>query len=244
MIPGLGGAVGGLGGLAGGLGGLAGSLMTNSALGKAQRQGNAMFGEGRDYLDTTNKTQREDFMPFMQAGQQAIGQYQNLLGAGSGAVNPTQTGAFNFDAFKDPSAQYRMDQSNAAINASALAKGNVGGGLGKALMANSQNMASEEFNNAFNRFLSKGNQDFGQQQQLWNNANQNWQTQLGGFQNLMGQGLNAAGTTGGFATNLANAYNTNLMNNAGFNYNAAGDRAGALAGGLDSAVSGITGLFG
>lgn len=237
MIPGLGGAVGGLGGFAGG-------LMTNSMLKGAQREGNAMYKQGRSYLDETNKTQRADFEPYMEAGNQAIGQYQNLLSGGSGAKNPTQTGAFDFDVFKSPAAQFRMDQANAGINASALAKGNVGGGLAKAIAANSQNMASEEYNNAFNQFLQKGNQDFNQQQQLWNNDTQNWQTKLGGFQNLMGQGLNAASTTGGFATNLANAFNTNLMNQAGFNYGATGDRAGALAGGLNSAISGITGLFG
>jgi len=232
----------GYGSVVAGAGGLVGGLLANSMMGDAAAAANKQYSQGRNYLTDSNNQQRADFQPYMQAGTNALGQYQNTLAAGSGAVNPTQSQDFNFDTFKSPAAQYRIDQANAGINASALAKGNVGGGLAKALASNSQNMASEEYANAFNQYLQKNQQDFGQQQQLWNNANQNWQTQLGGYQNLMGQGLNATSTTGSLANNYANAYNNNLMNQAQMNYGAAADRAGALTGGLNAFTSGISTL--
>lgn len=232
----------GYGGAVAGLGGAVGGLVANSMLRDANKQSNKLFSQGRDYLTGANTQQRSDFQPYMQAGNEAIGQYQNALATGSGATSPTQSADFNFDVFRSPAAQYRIDQANAGINASALAKGSVGGGLAKALAANSQNMASEEYANAFNQYLQKNQQDFGQQQQLWNNANQNWQTQLGGYQNLMNTGLNATSTTGNLASNYANAYNNNLMNNASMNYGAASDRAGALTGGLNAFTSGISAL--
>ena len=234
----------GYGSVVAGAGNLVGGLAQSAAMEQGRQQGNKMFGQGRNYLTDSNNQQRADFQPYMQAGTNALGQYQNTLAAGSGAVNPTQSQDFNFDTFKSPAAQYRIDQANAGINASALAKGNVGGGLAKALASNSQNMASEEYANAFNQYLQKNQQDFGQQQQLWNNANQNWQTQLGGYQNLMGQGLNATSTTGSLANNYANAYNNNLMNQASFNYNGLAERGAALGGGLNAFTSGVSSLLG
>lgn len=234
----------GYGSVVAGAGNLVGGLVQSAAMEQGRQQGNKMFGQGRNYLTDSNNQQRADFQPYMQAGTNALGQYQNTLAAGSGAVNPTQSQDFNFDTFKSPAAQYRIDQANAGINASALAKGNVGGGLAKALASNSQNMASEEYSNAYNRYLQQNQQDFGQQQQLWNNANQNWQTQLGGYQSLMGQGLNATSTTGSLANNYANAYNNNLMNQASFNYNGLAERGAALGGGLNAFTSGVSSLLG
>lgn len=61
--------------------------------------------------------------------------------------------AADFDINKDPGAQYRMEEANKAIERSAAARGGVqSGGTLKALQTNSEDLASQEFQNAYNRF--------------------------------------------------------------------------------------------
>ena len=234
----------GIPGAAAGLGGLAGGLVGSGMIGDATKAANKLYKQGRGYITDNNNQQRQDFQPFMQAGQDAVGNVQSTLSAGSGAANPTLSQAFNFDAWQNPATQYRIDQANAGINASALAKGGVGGGLAKSLAANSQNMASEEYANTYDRYLKQNQQDFGQQQQLFTNDQNQWQQQLAGWQNLANMGLDATGTTGNIGLGYTNAYNTNLNNQAQLGYQSATDRAAAIGGGLKSAFSGLSSLYG
>lgn len=220
------------------LGGLAAGNILSGGLSKA----NSISGQGVDYLKGLNTQQRSDFQPYMQAGQQGLEQYQNLLSQGNQATMPTQSGSFSYDSWKDPSTQYSIDQSNAAINASALASGSVGGGLGRALTNNAQSMAQKAYQSAFDRYLAQNKQDFGQQQQIYQNQTDNYQTQLGGYQNLMGQGLSAAGTTGNLSANFGSGVNQNYLSQAANVMQNARDRADAFSGGLSGAVSGISSL--
>lgn len=235
--------LGGSGGLIGGVGGLIGGMTASNMLGRGMRQAEGSFGEGVDYLKQGNVQQRADFQPYMGAGQRGIAATENLLGQGVGQAQPKLAAPFQFDVFKDPSAQYRMDQANAAINASALAKGSVGGGLANALQANSQNMAQQAHQQAFANYLSQNQQDFGQQQQIYNNAADVWRQRLAGAQNLMGTGLQAAGQTGQLGLGYGQGVNQNLMNQAQMQYENAQNRAGAVSGALDSAFSGLSSLF-
>lgn len=220
-----------------------GGLAASNIMGGGLREANRLSGQGVDYLKGLNTQQRADFQPYMQAGQQGLGQYQNLLGQGNQAAMPAASKPFEFDMWKDPSAQYGIDQSNAAINASALASGSVGGGLARAITGNTQSLAQKAYQNAFDRYIKQNEQDFGQGQQLYQNQTQNYLTQLGGYQNLMGQGLNAAGTTGGLSSSFGSGVNQNYMNMAANTMQNARDRADAFSGGLSGAVSGISSLF-
>ena len=231
-------------GALGGAAGLAGGLITAGMLGDAYGDSKNMFNQGANYVTDMNNQQRSDYSPYMQAGTQALSATQNLLNQGSGAVDPTKSQAFSYNAWSDPSTQYRIDQANAGINASALAKGSVGGGLAKALAANSQNMASAEYSNAYDRYLKQNTQDFNQQQQLWNNATQTYQNQLAGQQNLLNSGLSATNATTTAAGNYANMYNQNRMGLGELGMQTAQNQAGAVAGGLKSGMSGITSLMG
>lgn len=229
--------------IASGVGSLAGGLITSGMLDDGKREANRIAGQGVDYLKNLNAQQRQDFRPFMEAGKGAIGSFQNLLAGGNPATMPQASGAFDFDTFKDPSAQFGIDQSNAAINASAIASGSVGGGLGRALNANSQNMAQKAYQNAFDRYLAQNQQDFGQGQQIFQNQTGNYQTQLGGYQNLMGTGLQAAGTTGGISAGIGSGVNQNYMQQGQTAAEMARQRADAIAGGISGATSGISSLF-
>ncbi|HKE24942.1 MAG TPA: hypothetical protein VKB88_21415 [Bryobacteraceae bacterium] len=110
--------------------------------------------------------------PYMQTGQQATSQLANLMGQGFGMQQMQNL---------DPGYQFRIDMANKALQASAAARGGaLGGGTASALQSQSQNLASAEMQNAFNRWIT-------QQQQL---------------ESVAGQGLQAGGQAG---TNLMNA---------------------------------------
>lgn len=229
--------------IASGVGSLAGGMIASDMLDDGRRQANRIAGQGVDYLKNLNAQQRQDFRPYMEAGKDAVGSFQNLLAGGNPATMPQASGAFNFNTFQDPSAQYGIDQSNAAINASAIASGAVGGGLGRAIAGNTQNLAQKAYQNAFDRYLKQNEQDFGQGQQIFQNQTGNYQTQLGGYSNLMGTGLEAAGTTGGISANLGSGVNQNFMQQGQTAAEIARQRADAMAGGISGFSSGISSLF-
>jgi len=131
-------------------------------------------------------TQQGYFNPYLNAGKDALTQ---LSGAG---------GQFNFEA--DPSYQFRLSEGMKALTNAAAARGmNRSGATIKALGGYNQNMASQEYGNAFNRF----------------NTNRNALFQLAG----MGQG--AAGSLSGYAGHYKDQVAANRMgygNAAASNY--------------------------
>ena len=194
------------------IGNIAGGVITDSMLSSGMDQAGRKYQQGIDYLKQGNEQQRGDFQPYMQAGQRGLGSLEGALQQGSGAQGPQQSGAFSFDRWQDPSAQWSMDQSNKAIQASAIAKGAAGGGLGKALQANAANLAGQQYQNAFQRYLSQNQQDFGQQQQQFQNAQDTWKTRLGGYQGMAQQGQQAAGTTGQLGLGYGQGVNSGYQN--------------------------------
>jgi hypothetical protein len=88
--------------------------------------------------------------------------------------------AFTFDANEDPGAKYRQQQSQAAIENSAAARGNLltGSTLAR-LQENASGLASQEYGNAYNRALqtygTNLNKDYG-------TFDRNWGSRLGAGQ--------------------------------------------------------------
>lgn len=131
------------------------------------------------------------------------------------------------DMAQDPGVQYRMDQAQKAIQASAAARGGLlGGGTLRAINRESQNMASQEYGNAYNR------------------ASQDYARTYGGIQDkanrLMGlgqQGQVAANQLGGFGANMANQ-------TADLRLRGAGAMAGGINQAADFSGQGLVGLMG
>jgi len=110
------------------------------------------------------------------------------------------TSRFNMSNFEeDPGYQYRQDEANKALERSLSAQGVTlgGGGFGginpqvaQALQAQNQNMASQEYGNAYNRY---------------NNEQLNQYNMLSGAANFGTTGLGSiTGSTSGYATNAGN----------------------------------------
>lgn len=117
--------------------------------------------------------------PYQQAGTQALGQYQTAL---AGMSDPTQfIGNIMKSYSTSPEAQQQIQQSTQAANSAASASGMLGSGAEqKALQQNAQQLTAAD-----------------QQQYLQNIMGAQGQY-MGGLQELLGGGQQAATTAGGF----------------------------------------------
>lgn len=102
--------------------------------------------------------QRDDQQPWRQAGERALGD----LG------NADFKRDFTMDDFQaDPGYQFRMSEGMKALERSAAAKGGLNsGGTLKALTRYGQDVASNEYTNAYNRFNADRDRRFGRLSQL------------------------------------------------------------------------------
>lgn len=147
--------------------------------------------------------------PYMQAGAGATNQLAALFGQG-GAYTQQPTMA---ELQMDPGYAFRFQQGEQAMRNAARSGGLAGsGGALKAATRYGQEAGSQEYTNAYNRFM----------------ANRAAATQ--GLQNLAGTGAGAAGT----ATGLAGQIGSNLMGQrfgAGANLASTASNAGATTAG-------------
>lgn len=175
--------------------------------------------------------------PYAQTGAQATTNLQTMM------ANPLT--AQNLSTY-DPGYQFRIDQANKALQSSAAARGGaLEGGTMSALQAQSQNLASSEYQNAFNRQMA-------QQQQLLNTANMGMgaaNTQgsnlTGAAQFLANQGMTGAQNIGNWMIQPAQYAGTSLMTgaqNMAQNAMSAGQSVANLMSGAGNAqASGIMG---
>jgi hypothetical protein len=103
---------------------------------------------------------RADNLPFMNRGNQAGDTLQTLLGIGGNTTNNPEYGSLtrnftNADFTADPGYQFRLDQGMRGVNASLAAKGGLlSGAAVKAAADYNQGFASNEFGQAYNRFVN------------------------------------------------------------------------------------------
>jgi len=159
--------------------------------------------------------QRQDQMPFMQAGQTALN-----------ALIPMATNyqKFGMDQFQqDPGYGFRLAEGQKALDRQAAARGGlISGSALKAAQRYGQEMGSQEYTNAFNRYQTERN------------------AQLNPLQSLAGVGQTSTNTLGQAGQNYASNVGNALMNQGANVGNAR--MAGANAYG--SALSGIGSAYG
>ncbi len=204
---------GGTAALAGGAG-LVGAHMQSQAAGEAADKQLQASREATALQEKMYNQSRTDNEPWRQAGMGALSQ----LG------DQDFQRDFTADDFqKDPGYDFRMQEGQKALERSAAARGGLqSGGMMKALSRYGQGFASNEYNNAYNRFNSDRDRRFNRLSSLagigQTATNQNaaaghgYANQVG--QNTMGA-ANAAGAAGvgsatawsNGATGVANAAN-------------------------------------
>jgi len=158
--------------------------------------------------------------PFRTAGTTAVNQLSSLYGPGGEMYNQQFTPTaftpeqFSYDQYTDPGTAFRFKEGMKAMNATAAARGGlISGNALRAGQAFGQELGSQEYQNAFNRYLSNNQNRFAASQA--NNANRfgayqaNFANRLDPLKFLSGQGQAAAAgqaaNIGAGATNIGNA---------------------------------------
>jgi len=162
------------------------SAIASSKAAKAQKQA----------ADTSAAVQREMFErqvalqePFRQAGMTAQNQILQLLGIGGDQAAPgygSLAKSFGTDQFQqDPGYAFRQAEGMKALERSAAARGGLlSGSTMKGIQRFGQDLASQEYQNAFNRYQVER------------------AARLNPLQSLMGAGQSSANTLTGAAGNL------------------------------------------
>jgi len=159
--------------------------------------------------------------PFRQAGMKGQNRLMDVLGlsGNTGAQGyGSATKDFSMSDFQaDPGYAFRLSEGTKALERSAAARGGLlSGGTGKALTRFGQDLGSQEYTNAFNRYQT-------------NRANL-----LQPLQSLAGQGQSTANTIGNYGQTMTGDINASLGN---YGTNA----SNALIGGANARASGYVG---
>ena len=197
----------------------------------ASSAANAANAESRYALDKQIELQE----PFRQAGITGQNRLMELLGLG-GNAGAEGYGKYSrdfgmSDFVTDPGYQFRRDQGTKALERSAAARGGlISGNTGGALQKFGQDLGSQEYTNAFNRYQV------------------NRTNQLAPLQSLFGAGQSSANTLGGNygtygATTGANTGNA-MLSGARSRTSSYGDVAGMFGKYLGNKSGGGGGLGG
>jgi hypothetical protein len=96
--------------------------------------------------------QAEMSLPYRTAGEKAVNQLSEMTQPGGRATQDFSYGPFNYSA--DPGYAFRLKEGMNAMNATAAARGGlISGNALKAGQMYGQEMGSQEYGNAFNRYL-------------------------------------------------------------------------------------------
>lgn len=121
-------------------------LGSNAASSAASTQSAAARDAAQLQNDQFQQT-RQDQLPFLQAGQRALGKLE-------GAVDYTPFGMSQFQ--QDPGYAFRLSEGQKALDNQAAARGGlISGNALRAATAYGQNMGSQEYTNAFNRYQTE-----------------------------------------------------------------------------------------
>jgi hypothetical protein len=215
--------------LIGGSAALAGGLMGASAAGKAAKAQTQAAAESAALQREMFNKQIELQAPFREAGITSQNKLMTLLGL-SGAPGDAgygkYAGDFSMQDFTtDPGYAFRLAEGNKALDRTAAARGGLlSGGAMKAAQRYGQDMGSQEYMNAFNRYQT-------------NRANQ-----INPLQSLMGAGQSAANTLTSAAGGLGQSLGENAIGAGNARASGYVGAANALTGALNQGMNNYMGL--
>ena len=152
---------------------------------------------------------RQDQMPWLKAGETALNQLAPL------AANYQTFGKEQFQ--QDPGYAFRLSEGQKALDRSAAARGGlISGGALKAAQRYGQEMGSQEYTNAFNRYQTERS------------------AQLGPLQSLAGVGQTTAAQLGQAGQTMATGAGNAFMNAGNARASGYTGVANAVTGGLSS----------
>lgn len=184
-------------GLGSAIGGIAGAISSSQAAKAQQDAAKEARGQIQQYTNQAIGYQQ----PYYDVGTQNLNTVNQRNAAGYYDM-PTQTyqqPQFNFQA--DPGYQFRMQQGAQGINANAAAQGmSLSGATQKALAKYGQGLASQEYQNAYNRFANDRQFDYSVFGDAYNRQAQEQNARWNRGVGLANVGINAANQMGNYAT--------------------------------------------
>ena len=139
--------------------------------------------------------------PWRTAGETAVNQLSAMTQPGGAATQNFSYAPFDYNQNTDPGTQFRLKQGLDAMNASAVARGGlISGNALKAGQDYGQAAGSQEYQNAFNRYLATNAQNL--QAYNTNTANQQF---------LANQGQSSANNTANSIGNFGNSAASNTI---------------------------------
>ena len=207
------------------------AIGANAASGAASKQ-SAAADRAAELSNEQYQQTRQDQMPFREAGVRALGKLET-------ASDYTPFGMQQFQ--QDPGYAFRLSEGQKALDRSAAARGGlISGNALKAATRFGQEMGSQEYTNAFNRYQTERNARLNPLQSLAGvgQSSTNFLGQAGA------QNANAMGSymTGGAAAQAAGQVGTANAINSGLgtymNYSQGNNLLAALRGGSGGQVGG------
>lgn len=213
---------------------IASSAMSANASRDAAAAAAAQEQKALDQQKEIWQTTQNNEKPYLEAGEQGLGNYVKLANESTKPVYNYQIPDFQFDTYSDPGAEYRMAQAAKAINNSSISKGLVGGGAIKALASKQQEMAGNAYSDAWNRYLQNTNNKYKQANDTYA-RDLDWQNQqLGRQKEIMNQGASVASGLGQIGATTGKDMATTYGNIGSSN-------ASGIIGGQNAINQGITG---
>ena len=198
----------------------------NAANAQERSAGRAMDLQREQFNQT-----RADQMPWLQAGQSSLADLLRQMQAGrfDPNVDPQSIAS-------DPGFQFRMAEGQKALERSAAARGGLGSGAAmKSLQRFSQGLASDEYQNAWNRSQMDASNRFGRLAQMAS-FGQNAAQSLGNFG---GQYANSMSSLYGAQGNAQAAGHMAVANGIGGAIRSAGNLGMLAAGGGFAGMGGL-----
>ena len=191
----------------------------DTAAGASGAASAASIAEQRRQYDLS----RADYAPYLAAGTGAVNRLGTGVAAGGefGSATPFD---FRYDQNTDPGYAFRFSEGMKGLERSAAARGGLlSGATLKGVQRYGQDMASQEYQNAFNRYTTGFNANTGERNQLYN--------RLAGVAGTGQTATNQIGAQGAnMASNIGNAYMTSAANTGNAAMAAAGQRQSAFGG--------------
>jgi hypothetical protein len=225
------------------IGGVASSNAADTQAGASSEAAAAQLQGTRESIAAQEKAfnrQVELQAPFREAGIKGQNELMRLLGL-SGDVNAKDYGTLaraftGQDMYKDPGYDFRLKEGIKALDRSAAARGGLlGGNQLRGVTQFGQDYATNEYQNAFNRYQAERQARLNPLQSLAGQAQTSANT-LGNAAGSLGSGTAAALMAGG------NAAAENLINQGNIRATGYMGTANALSGALGQGVNYYTGL--
>lgn len=188
-----------------GVGSLFGGLFGGNASQQASEQYIKALQQAQSFMQGQEKQGLENYQPFLQGGQQAMGTLSSLLGTpGQGLLQPW-TGTFQAptaaQAEATPGYQFQLQQGLGALQNSAAGKGSLLSGRTLADLNNyAQGVASTNYQNVFNNALTGYQTSYNS---FLNNQNNAYQRLLGTSQLGLGAAQGSGNLISGIGGDIA-----------------------------------------